>query len=231
MVKTYNQIFQLTQTDLVAIIHNDVYIYEPSWDKRVKKMFKNIPKLGSLGFFGSQGVGPIGERLQDPELPGQMAGISQLLEADRHGIRLLNDYRPAAILDGFAMVFAMAMIQAAGGLDPHYHYHHLYDRDLPLTSQALGYQNVVLNIPCHHQSGVTANRPEYQTWINQVTGRKQGDAWTHDQNTHYFKQKWAKVLPLYVETDFSFRTGTKNGWTYKGDAILSLKSPSRVIGY
>lgn len=221
MVKTYNQIFDTVTTDLVAILHNDVFVYELGWDKRVVKVFRDIPRLGCLGFFGAQGCGPIGERLQDPEFPGQMAGVSNLLEADRHGIRLTDPFRPAAILDGFAMVFSTEMIRNAGGLDSHYHYHHLYDRDLPLTSLALGYRNVVLNVPCHHQSGVTANRPEYQTWINNQLNRPDADKFTHDANTEYFKRKWAHALSLYVEPDFSFRTGCFMQFPLKGDAILT----------
>jgi len=223
MVNTYNQIFSLVQTDLVAVLHNDVYVYEKWWDRRVIHQFETIDRLGSLGFFGSQGVGPIGQRIQDPEFPGQMAGCSNLLEAEQHGLRLREPYRPVAILDGFAMVFDMQMIHAAHGLDTRYQYHHLYDRDLPLTSLSLGYKNIVLNIPCHHQSGVTANRHEYQAWIDRKLKMKAGaDAWTHDHNSHLFYEKWKPYLPLYVEKDFSLRSGLKNGWTYKGDAILTM---------
>ena len=37
---------------------------------------------------------------------------------------------------------------------------------------------------------------------------------------HYFKKKWAHALPLYVEKDFSFRSGRQDSWTFKGNAIL-----------
>ncbi len=221
MVATYNQIFSLVETDLVTVLHNDVYVFEKHWDQRVIKQFKTISKLGALGFFGAQGVGPIGERIQDPEYPGQMAGISNMLEGDKHGLKLREQSRACAILDGFAMVFDMAMIKKAGGLDANYQYHHLYDRDLPLTSLSLGYKNIVLNVPCHHQSGVTANRAEYQTWINQKLNQKEGaDSFTHDENSKYFAKKWKNSLPLYVESDFSFRQGNFGGWNFKGDTIV-----------
>jgi len=235
MVATYNQIFSLTQTDLVAVLHNDVFVYEKNWDKRVVKQFETIDKLGSLGFFGAQGVGTIGERIQDPEMPGQMAGISHMLEAAQHGIDMQQDYRPCAILDGLAMVFNMKMIKEAGGLDTRYHYHHLYDRELPLMALSLGYKNIVLNVPCHHQSGVTANRPEYQAWINEkvreikgpapripsvVEGEVGGDQWTHEENSRLFAEKWQGCLPLYVESDFSFRQGKHFIWDFQGFKIL-----------
>ena len=221
MVETYNQIFAATDTDVVAVLHNDVYIYEKSWDRRVAGLFQTRDSLGALGFFGAQGVGTIGERIQDPEVPGQMAGLSNLMEASQHGIRLREPFRPVAILDGFAMVFRRTMLQKAGGLDTRYRYHHLYDRDLPLTSLALGYHNLVVNVPCHHQSGVTANRPEYQAWIDkQLNKPSGGDDWTHRQNSKLFYEKWHSVLPLYVEADGSYRKGRLGQWDFKGDAIL-----------
>jgi hypothetical protein len=224
MIATYQQIFDNTQTDLVAVLHNDVFVYEPNWDHRVVNMFETIDKLGTLGFFGAQGVGPNGERIQHTARPEQMAGISNMLEAETHGIRMTQDYLPAAILDGFAMVFNLQFIKEAGGIDKRYHYHHFYDRDLPLTALNLGYKNIVLNVPCHHVSGATANRPEYQEWVNQKLKKDQaGDTWTHDENMHLFKEKWDQVLPLYLNQDFSFLTGTRPPWNFKGNAILSYQ--------
>lgn len=222
MVKTYQQIFSLAQTDLVAVIHNDVFIYQKNWDQAVAKAFQTIPKLGCLGFFGAAGCGPIGERIHDPEFAGQMAGASNLLEAKQHGRQFARGFTPAAILDGFAMVFSRPFLKDSGGLDQRYHYHHLYDRDLPLTALSLGYKNVILPIPCHHQSGVTANRPAYQAWVDkQVHKKSGGDDWTHRQNSKLFAHKWAHALPLYIEPDFSFRSGHHGSWDFRGPAILS----------
>ncbi len=221
MVKTYQQIFDNVTTDIVAILHNDVFIYENNWDHRVYRQFNNIDHLGSIGFFGAQGVGSIGERIQDTDFQGQMSGISNMLEASQHGIHMMDEYVPAAILDGFCMIFNMTMIKKAGGLDQRYHYHHLYDRDLPLTSLSLGYKNIVLNVPCHHVSGVTANRHEYQSWIDQKVGKDKSDSWTHQENSRLFAKKWSYALPLYVEPDFSFRAGRHRRWNFKGSAILT----------
>lgn len=223
MIATYQQIFDEVETDLVAILHNDVYVYEKNWDKRVVKTFKEIDKLGSLGFFGSQGCGPRGERLQDREVPAAFSGLSNLVEAEAHGMRLVEPWRPAAILDGFAMVFSMEMIKKAGGMDKRYRYHHMYDRDLPLTALSLGYKNVVLNVPCHHHSSLTANSQAYQQWINREVGQEEADIFTHDENNKLLAEKWASALPLYIENDFSFRKGKVGGIEYKGAKILKSK--------
>jgi glycosyltransferase involved in cell wall biosynthesis len=223
LVKTYQQMYENCGTDLIAFLHNDVFIYEKDWDKRVIKKFEEMPDLGAIGFFGAQGVGPIGERIQDIEIPGQMAGWSSMLEADVHGMRLHDEFKPAAVFDGFAIIMRMEILKKAGGIDQTYQFHHLYDRELGLLTLAYGYKNIVLNIPCHHWSGMTANRPEYQTWIDKKTQNKGyiGDKYTHDKNTQIFNEKWRDYLPIYIENDFSFRKGqTNNAWDFKGDKIL-----------
>jgi glycosyltransferase involved in cell wall biosynthesis len=223
MVATYNQIFNLCTTDLLAVLHNDVFIYEKGWDKRICQEFTGNPKLGLVGLFGSQGVGSHGERIQDRPKDVPFAGLSNMLEANVHGMLLTGHTLPVAIIDGFAMIFRQTMIRQAGGLDPRYQYHHLYDRELSLISLALGYQNLVINIPCHHVSSLTANQPQYQAWIDQQVHRPHADQWTHDTNAHYFAKKWASSLPLYIEADGTFKKGRSGQWNYKGDAILTAR--------
>jgi GT2 family glycosyltransferase len=231
LVKTYQQAYENCETEILAITHNDVAIYEPMWDTRIVKYFESIPNLGMVGFFGAQGCGPIGERLQETPKPGMMAGMSNMLEAEIHGFRLEQEWRSAAIFDGLMMICNMEMLRKGKGFDQRYIYHHYYDRAVSLQSLALGYKNIVVNVPCHHLSGLTANRPEYQAWIDKKTNHENytGDQWTHDTNMQIFKQIWGPVLPLYVRDDFSFKGGfdgmtDSNGylsrWDYKGDKIV-----------
>lgn len=222
LVKTYQQIFENCETEILAITHNDVAIYEFYWDVRVRKYFETIPDLGMVGFFGAQGCGPIGERIQDVPKYGTMAGMSNMLEAEIHGMRLEQEWRPAGIFDGMMMIFDMGMLRKGKGFDQRYLYHHLYDRAVSLQSLALGYKNIVVNVPCHHISGLTANRPEYQAWIDKKTNHQNytGDHWTHELNSQIFKQIWAPVLPFYVRDDFSFKNSPEGNWDYKGDKIV-----------
>lgn len=224
LVKTMQQAYKNCKTDVLALTHNDVFIYEKDWDKRVLSYFETIEKLGGVGFFGSQGCGPIGERIQDVPRSNIAAGFSNMLEAEIHGMRLFNEYRPAAIFDGFFMAFSMEMLKKGNGFDQRYQYHHLYDRDAALESLRRGYKNIVVNVPCHHLSGLTANRSEYQTWIDEKTKHEgfTGDKFTHDHNTDLFKEKFKDVLPLYVRDDFTFKDQQEGQWVYKGNAIASL---------
>lgn len=219
VLPTFQQIYENCETEIVAITHNDVAIYEKDWDQRVLSYFKEMPDLGLVGFFGSQGCGPIGERIQDVPSPEIMAGMSNMLEAEIHGMRLNQRWRSVAIFDGFMLICRMEMLKKTGGIDQRYHFHHYYDRDLSLESLRHGYKNIVVDVPCHHVCGMTANRSEYQTWIDEKTKHKDftGDLWTHDENMRLFKEKWSSMLPLYVMDDFSFKVGKEGPWDYKGD--------------
>jgi len=222
VIPTMQQAYEACTSDVLALTHNDVLVYEKDWDKRVLKYFEEMPDVGAAGFFGAQGCGPIGERIQDVPVPGIAAGFSNMLEAEQHGMRMSKGWKPAAIFDGFMMLFRMEMLKKGNGFDMNYKHHHLYDRDASLESIKRGYKNIVVDVPCHHLSGLTANRTEYQEWINKKTGRGDGDKWIHDDNTRVFNEKFKDVLPLYVEDDFSFRTGSQGHWEFKGDAITKM---------
>ena len=224
MIPTMQQIYDNCTTEYVAVVHNDVYIYEKDWDQHIIRLFDSLPKVGGIGLFGAQGCGPVGERIQDVEYSGQMAGMSNMLEAEIHGMRLKQEYRAAAIFDGFFMAFRKTALPK--GFDQRYMFHHIYDRDASLEVLRNGFDNIVANIPCHHIGGITANRADYQEWIDKKIGMMdyKADKFTHDHNSEIFKKKWESVLPLYVNNDFSFRTGDQQQWKYKGDDIRRLQS-------
>lgn len=222
LVKTMQQAYENCETDILAITHSDVYVFEKDWDKRIISYFEKMPNLGAIGFFGAQGCGPVGERIQDVPSAGVMAGISNMMEAEIHGMRMNEDWKPVSIFDGFMMIFRMEMLRKGNGFDQRYQYHHIYDRDASLESLRRGYNNIVVNIPCHHWSGMTANRADYQTWIQKKYGRVDADKFIHDENSKLFAEKFKDVLPLYVENDFSFRSGQQGQWDFKGDKIRKL---------
>jgi hypothetical protein len=225
MIETMQQAYKNCEADVLVVIHNDVFVFEKDWDKRILSYFEEMPDLGAFSFFGAQGCGPVGERIQDVPMQGMMAGYSNMLEAEIHGVRMNEPWRAVSIFDGLCMGFKMDMLRKGKGFDMRYKYHHIYDRDIALESLKRGYKNIVVNVPCHHLSGLTANRSDYQNWVNQKTGMLgagSGDKFIHDDNSKVFAEKWKEVLPLYVETDFSYRTGQQGQWGFKGDAITKM---------
>jgi glycosyltransferase involved in cell wall biosynthesis len=226
LVKTYQQIYENCETEALGIVHNDVFIYEPGWDKVITGILEQNDSVGMIGLFGAQGCGPYGERIQDVPNVNTAPGWSNMLEAEIHGQRIKDESKPAAVFDGFAMFMRKKILDESGGIDQRYQFHHIYDRELSLVSLAQGYKNIVIDIPCHHMSGITANRPEYQEWVDKQTakdrGAIRGDKYTHDHNSQLFYEKWKDYLPVYVEDDFSFREGVQGQWEYKGDAITKF---------
>lgn len=86
-----------------------------------------------------------------------------------------------------------------GGFDQRYAMHHVYDYDISLTSIELGYRNAVVNIPCHHLSGLTANNAAYATSGQDV----------HQANYDKWLAKWSAKLGLTVDSNWNYTWGAK----------------------
>src|SRR5574343_352132 len=94
MIRTMQQAYENCDTDILIVVHNDVFIYDHWFDQRVIAEFEKDPKIGIIGAFGSQGCGEYGERLQD--VPMYMAGSvcagkTNMLEAEVHGLRMKKE--------------------------------------------------------------------------------------------------------------------------------------------
>jgi hypothetical protein len=89
----------------------------------------------------------------------------------------------------------MDMLREVGGFDQRYKSHHIYDLDASLTSIKLGYKNIVINLPCHHLSGLTANNDAKLTSGPDV----------HAANSKLFLDKWGSELGVTVDDDFNYR--------------------------
>lgn len=172
--------------EILTLTHNDVWIYRLNWDYHVKLAFEQIDKLGGVGLFGSKGCGKEGHRLDT---------FGSLIEMSGHGRKMDKAWEPATTFDGFFMAFSMAMLKEAVGFDQQYQMHHMYDLDASLTSISLGYKNVVMNLPCHHLSGLTANND-----AKAVCGPD-----VHTANSRLFLDKWRDKLGVTVDEDFNYR--------------------------
>ena len=190
VIASMNEITREVKGDVIAILHNDVYVFEYGWDRRVIKEFADDPKLGLAGFLGAEGVGHTG---------GRMHTTSNMLEAEIHGNRVAG-VNKAIIFDGLALIGRKAMFDQVGGFDTGYTYHHFYDRDISLASHFAGWTNKVIGVACHHRSGITANRAQYQTWIDQKMGTQNfsGDKASYDASERYFIEKWKGKLPIML---------------------------------
>lgn len=191
VVKSMNQCISESTGDVIAILHNDLYVYDDNWDERVLEVFEGNEKIGLAGFFGARGTYTNG---------GRMDAVSNMIEAEYHGTREDGNIRVGAF-DGLSLIGRRTMFEQVGGFDEKYVYHHFYDRDISLASHFAGWENWLIGVYCHHVSGITANRPDYQTWIDEkmkTTGFT-GDLASYKASEDYFFSKWLDKLPVYIK--------------------------------
>lgn len=182
-------------SDILAFIHNDVFIYSQGWGQRVLDHFSEHPDTGLLGFFGAEGVHPSS---------GRFNVWNNMMEAEYHGHRFQDGYKEVAVLDGLCMIANREMLAKGGGVDTNFVVHHFYDLDLSLESINRGYKNYVIPVYCHHQSGVTACGPLFQEWANKYKGvSEKGEQQIYQENLARFHGKWSHRLPYHIAT----------GWT------------------
>jgi len=189
VVKSMNQCINESTGDIIAILHNDLFVFEDNWDERVLRLFEN-PKVGLAGFFGARGTYING---------GRMDAMSNMVEAEYHGKRETGE-KHIQHFDGLSLIGRRTMFEQVGGFDDKYTYHHFYDRDIAMASHFAGWENWFIGVYCHHVSGITANRPDYQTWIDKkmATSGFTGDKASYDASERYFLEKWGKKLPVYI---------------------------------
>lgn len=169
--------------DIVAFFHSDLIISEKGWDAGVIKSFDEIPRLGLMGFIGSneidssggRGLGTISnfagakyhsrnEKGEEFNWQGSPAGVH-----GKHETGLTK----AAVVDGCAMIFRRSMLEQIP-FRQDFPIHHFYDRLLSCEVREMGYMVSVLGIECDHISGQTVNQEPKYSQIAEAWAREHG---------------------------------------------------------
>ena len=197
VIPSLNQIVKASTGDVVALLHNDLYVLEEGWDMRVREAFAAEPKVGLAGFVGAAGIGTNG---------GREHTCSNMLDAEHHGARNAG-LRYVAVFDGLALIGRRQMFEqvAAGNpggepFDTSFAFHHFYDRDISAASLAAGWKNLFIGVRCWHANGQTANFSAYQEWAAKKLGVAPGtgDQHCYQRSERRFFEKWGKKLPIRV---------------------------------
>lgn len=189
--------------DILAFFHSDLAIYEKGWDDRVIKTFTENPKLGLLGFIGSneidsaggRGLGTASNFMGDAVTCGILADQTPTHQhaiswtgspAEVHGKRLTG-FMNAAVVDGCAMIFRRTCLESISQRE-NFPPHHFYDRLLSCETKEKGYTVGVLGIECDHFSGQTVNQePKYE-----VMAREWAEA--HGRTSFAPYHNWDSVI-------------------------------------
>jgi hypothetical protein len=215
-------ILALTHNDVW--LYPDLHDHE--WDRLIAQEFVARDSLGVVGLFGSKGCGAEGHRLDTfgslVETAGHGRQMTEWIEPAvcldgfflACSMKMLREATyecpqcngwASGIDDGPDRVSRWKCDKCkgsglqAGGFDQRYVMHHVYDYDIALTSIALGYRNAVLNIPCHHLSGLTANNAAFATSGPDI----------HAVNYQRWLTKWQHKLGLTVDAawNYTWRVG------------------------
>lgn len=154
--------------DLLIFMHNDVLVWEPHWDSRVRAEFDNDEKLGLAGFFGAPGVAPDGGRIfAHSNMIGKEWGTVGRL----HGA-LLTGICSAAVLDSLCMMFRVKALHELG-IPEFWPPHHWFDRLFCLQFIDNGWHVATIGIAFDHAGGSTGTAyNEFTTiWVKERFNR------------------------------------------------------------
>lgn len=195
VVRSYQKMYEQAREkgfDILAYIHDDVYIREKGWDERVLKEFED-ESVGVVGFGGAIRHGA-DDLYKTPYVLQQLARfgyLSNVDDAEVHGQRftLSSD---VAVLDGFCLIIRRSLLDRAGGWPSVAGNFHCYDYAICALAHRYGYRVRVVGIRCHHTGGRTSTTAEYQEWA-----KKSGmsDAKVHEESHRWFYNEFRDVMP------------------------------------
>ncbi|MFW5435053.1 glycosyltransferase family 2 protein [Paenibacillus apiarius] len=192
VIPAMDQAWQVLDTPYIMYLHNDLFILEPEFDVRVNRILTEVPFVGVAGFGGAHSVNCVGVRT---------SFTSNLVDAESHGTRLLEDYAPSVVLDGMCLIVRKELIQLIGGLVNHFSIHHYYDMDICLEAIYRGYKVLTIGVPIHHLGSRTASQPEYAAWL----GNKGLTDWDlFEMNRNRFVSKWGARQFVVVDSQFNY---------------------------
>lgn len=133
--------------ELVACLHNDLFLYAPDWNGAVAGWAARLERPGILGFAG----------YREPAAAGQGAPlVSAWVDAEAHGERLGAAPLPVPVIHASAMILTRPLLGALEGWRPRGD--QPYDHELSRASLDRGFRNWVLPVPSAHVGGVTSGR-------------------------------------------------------------------------
>lgn len=139
--------------DLMAFIHDDVHVLDAAWDEQVREVMKN-PDVLLVGFGGA-------ERVElTPQHAQRFDFVSNMVDAERYGRRIKKAQR-VAVLDSFAMIVRMSLLDELGGFEWWPYPYHCVDYALSMEVMKRKKQTWVVPVRCAHLDGRTARTPLY----------------------------------------------------------------------
>lgn len=160
ILSAFQLIYRGTTEPIIALIHDDVVIYEPGWDKRVLREFDD-PAVGLVGFGGALGHGVPHLYKVPYHLPNlaRQQFMSNMRSAEVHGARFTGE-RDVAVLDGMALFVRRSVLDRWGGwpVDKPISYF-MYAENLCCEVRRQGLRIRLVGVDFEHLGGKSSGTP------------------------------------------------------------------------
>lgn len=190
------------RADIHAILHSDLTIHEPGWDKRVLAEFEDS-RVGIVSFCGAtrHGTDDIYRTPYDYKQLARGGFISNLSDAEAHGTRNTGT-ADVAVVDSFSLIVRRSFLDRCGGWPVHtYPSSHVSDYWACLMCHRLGYRIRFVGVACSHTSGGVRGDGtfDYPAWAR--TTRWGSDEEMHRVGHRLIAEEFKDILPVVIRED------------------------------
>lgn len=176
MLQAYQHGFENTRNQgfgIYCFLHDDLIIKDQSWLDKVMREFED-PTVGMVGFGGSTTHGS--DRIyKDPYQIMQLSRgqfLSNMVDAEVHGLRYDGPPIEVAALDGYALIFRRELLEKAGGWPVGKLVFHGYDFWATCMAHRLGYKVKLVPIAIKHYGGMTSVAQKKDDGDNHAKGHE-----------------------------------------------------------
>lgn len=197
---------------IVQCQHNDVFVWEPSFDQTILSEFEKDPLLCTAGFFGGKGVCILGGRGYPM---GRMLGKKYGTPQRDHGY-WIDIPTPAVVFDSLAMIFRKELLYTLNpeNIVPH----HFTDRIVTIRTVRAGYHALCIPVMFDHGGSFTASSGALNTFT---------EDWCKENGLE-FDQNWDYTLYMHglkqYQTEFRYYFGSNADQLWVGgDYVYAVK--------
>lgn len=183
VIGALNRGWRLADTEFVCILHNDTELCDPGWLSRLLAALRE-PGVGLAGLYGAKRV----------RRDGRFVGRT-IVHSLAEGPTVRSPWEEVAVVDSVCMCLPRNLMDAVGGFDDGYGFHHGLDRDLSFAVRETGRRSLVVHAPFRHRGGGTRAAA-----FGAEPERERRDLGEREAALAHFARRWAHRLPCDVRS-------------------------------
>ena len=181
-IRPINQGLDVAQSKYIAILHNDLLIFDDGWLDHIVEFMERRPDVGLVGMAGRHSINEDGSL----DLDTTVVNIRGYPYSHKPTWRLTE----VVTIDGLGWVMRNVGLR----LDESFGLMHFYDLDLSLQYIEAGYRVYVASVEITHlaQDEERSTRSHFD-YLNKIGG---DDKAYYDEVREKFRKKWQHMLPM-----------------------------------